>query len=122
MTCDPRANAPHGFAGSPAPGSQTWYNTACFQAVPQGAIRPGNAGRGVVRGPGYFDWDASLVKNFDVAKEGRVKLQARAEAFNILNWVNPNGFSSANITSTTFGVISSFRAARRVQLALKLNF
>jgi hypothetical protein len=57
-----------------------------------------------------------------VAKEGRVKLQARAEAFNILNWVNPNGFSSANITSTTFGVISSFRAARRVQLALKLNF
>lgn len=122
MTCDPRANAPHGFAGSPAPGSQPWFNTACFQAVPQGAIRPGNAGRGVVRGPGYFDWDASLVKNFDVAKEGRVKLQARAEAFNILNWVNPNGFSSTNITSTTFGVISSFRAPRRVQLALKLNF
>jgi hypothetical protein len=122
MTCDPRANAPHGFAGAPAPGSQTWFNTACFQAVPQGAVRPGNAGRGVVRGPGYFDWDASLVKNFDLTKEGRAKLQVRAEAFNILNWVNPNGFSSTNITSTTFGVISSFRAPRRVQLALKLNF
>jgi hypothetical protein len=46
----------------------------------------------------------------------------RGEAFNALNWVNPNGFSSTNNTSTTFGVISSYRAARRVQVALKLNF
>jgi hypothetical protein len=32
------------------------------------------------------------------------------------------GFASANITSTVFGEISSFRAPRRAQLALKLIF
>jgi hypothetical protein len=36
--------------------------------------------------------------------------------------VEPNGYSSTNITSTTFGVISSFRSPRRVQLAAKINF
>jgi hypothetical protein len=36
--------------------------------------------------------------------------------------VNPNGFASTNITSTVFGQISSFRAPRRIQLALKLTF
>jgi hypothetical protein len=71
---------------------------------------------------GYFNWDLTLAKSFDVSKEGRVKMQLRGEAFNALNWVNPNGFSSTNNTSTTFGVISSYRAARRVQVAFKLNF
>jgi hypothetical protein len=46
----------------------------------------------------------------------------RGEAFNILNWVNPSGFASTNITSTNFGQINSFRAARRLQLGAKINF
>jgi hypothetical protein len=32
------------------------------------------------------------------------------------------GFASANNTVTTFGRISSFRAARRMRLAAKINF
>ena len=32
------------------------------------------------------------------------------------------GFASANSTVTTFGRISSFRAARRMRLAAKINF
>ena len=122
MTCDPNANAPKLFAGVPVAGSPTWFNTSCFQATPQGAVRPGNAGRGTVRGPGYFNWDLTLAKSFELSPEGRVKLQLRGEAFNALNWVNPSGFSSTNNTSPTFGVISSYRASRRIQLALKLSF
>ena len=73
-----------------------------------------------VRGPGFFDLDASLLKNFSIKE--RASLQFRFETFNTLNWVNPLGFASANNTVTTFGEISSFRAPRRVQLALKLIF
>jgi hypothetical protein len=122
MICDPNANAPQKYAGSANSTGLSWFNTACFAATPQGAVRPGNAGRGVVRGPGFANLDATLSKNFALAKEGRVKLQTRLETFNTFNLVNPNGFASTNITSTVFGQISSYRSPRRVQLAAKITF
>ncbi len=112
MLCDPNANAPHTIA--------QWFVTSCFAPTPQGQVRPGNAGRGVVRGPGYENFDASLAKTFTMKE--RYKLQFRGEALNLLNHPNPNGFGSTNITSSLFGSITTFRAARRVQLALKLDF
>ena len=85
-------------------------------------VRPGNAGRYTVRGPGFFNIDASVLKNFNLSREGRWRLQIRAETFNTLNWVNPAGFASLNSTATNFGVISTARAARRMQLGAKINF
>jgi hypothetical protein len=122
--CNANLDGPHRYAGSLQAAAQklTWFNTACFAAVPQGQVRPGNEGRYTVRGPGFFNWDTSMIKNLNLAKEGRWRLQVRAEAFNILNWVNPSGFASVNITSTNFGQINSFRAPRRMQLGAKLNF
>jgi hypothetical protein len=122
MICDPRANQPGQYAGSVQSSAQnlTWFNTACFAPVPQGAVRPGNAGRGVIRTPGFFNIDASLMKNFRIAE--KVNTQFRLETLNTLNWVNPSGFASTNITSTVFGQISGFRAPRRMQLALKFTF
>jgi hypothetical protein len=124
QVCNANINGPHQYAGSVQAAAQklTWFNTSCFAAVPQGEVRPGNAGRYTVRGPGFFNIDSSLIKNFNLSREGRWKLQMRGEAFNILNWVNPSGFASTNITSTNFGVINSFRAARRMQLGAKINF
>jgi hypothetical protein len=122
MVCDPRASQPKRFTTTTGTGMPTWFNTACFQPVPNGLVRPGNAGRGVIRGPGYFNIDASLLKNFGLFKENRAKLQLRGEAFNLLNWVNPSAFASTNITSTLFGEVNSFRAARRIQIAAKLTF
>lgn len=88
--------------------------------MPQGAVRPGNAGRYTVHGPGYFNWDAAILKNFNLGTE-KLKLQLRGEAYNTPNWVNPSGLST-NITSSTFGEVTSFRAARRVQIAAKITF
>jgi hypothetical protein len=124
MVCDPNANAPHQYSGLTGAGQPLWFNTACFQPVPQGTVRPGNTGRNTVRGPGYFNLDTSLIKNIGLMKENRVNLQIRGEAFNVLNWVNPGTISSTNNTSASFGEISAtaFRAARRVQLAAKLIF
>ena len=115
MVCDPNVGAPHnvGLNGQ-------WFNTQCFQEVTSGTIRPGNAGRGVVRGPGFQVWDVSLFKNIPVGE--RVKLQLRLETFNTFNHANPSGFGSTNRTSSVFGLITSFRDPRLVQLAAKLSF
>jgi hypothetical protein len=122
--CDANANAPQQYGGSAQSSAQglTWFNTKCWAAVPNGQVRPGNAGRFTIAGPGFFNWDASLYKNFSISANERFKLQLRAETFNGLNWVNPLGFASTNNTSTVFGQISSFRAARRMQLAAKIIF
>jgi hypothetical protein len=112
LVCNPY----QGAAGTVA----AWFNTACFKPVPDGQVRPGNAGRGVLRGPGFENWDATLSKTFSLKE--RYNFQFRAETFNLLNHPNPNAFGSTNITSTLFGTISSFRAARRLQLAIKFTF
>jgi hypothetical protein len=119
MVCNPNDNAPHQAGGS-AQGLY-WFNPSCFAAVPQGVIRPGNAGRGTVRGPGFANIDMSLFKNFNLLKEGRAKLQMRLETFNTLNLVEPNAISTS-FTSSTFGQITSFRSPRRAQLAAKVTF
>jgi hypothetical protein len=54
-----------------------------FANVVQGVVRPGNAGRDTVRGPGYGKWDLSLFKNVSIHE--RWKLQLRGESFNFLN-------------------------------------
>jgi len=46
----------------------------------------GNVQRNAVRGPAFFQWDWSVMKNFRVTE--RLKLQFRADLFNILNHPN----------------------------------
>jgi hypothetical protein len=123
MVCpSPNVNGPRQYTGFTGAGQPTWFSTSCFQAVPQGAVRPGNAGRGTVRGPSFSNLDIALMKNFGLMRNERLKLQLRGEAYNALNLVNPNGFASTNITSTSFGEIGSFREARVIQIAAKLLF
>lgn len=79
------------------------------------------------RSPGVVNVDFSVVKS-TVIREG-FRLQFRAEAFNVCNHVNlgfPNttfvpGTDGRN-RSSTFGVISSARDPRMLQLGLKLQF
>ena len=120
MVCNPNQGQPNAY-GSSAQGLQ-WFDKGCFVNVPSGVVRPGNAGRGTVRGPGFVNMDVTLSKNFNLAADGRVKLQVRMETFNTFNLVNPSGFASLNVTSTQFGQISSFRAPRRAQIAAKIDF
>ena len=112
MTCDPNAAAPHSFL--------QWFNTSCFPKVPDGQVRPGNEGRGVIRGPGSQIWDFSMYKNFALTE--RFTLQLRGESFNTLNHANPSGFASLVNTSSLFGRIGSFREPRIIQVAAKLYF
>jgi hypothetical protein len=115
QVCDPNANAPHNrdLNGQ-------WINISCFQPTPQGAVRPGNAGRGTIRGPGSAKYDTALFKNFAIKE--RANVQLRLETFNTFNHPNPSGFGSTNNTNILFGLITSYRDPRLVQIAGKFTF
>ena len=72
-----------------------------------------------MQGPGVENWDLALQRNFILTE--RAKLQFRGEFFNAwnhANFNNPNG----NVSSSSFGVISSAQAGRVTELVLRLFF
>lgn len=62
----------------------------------------GTVGRNEGRGPGFFQWDLSLMKNFPIKE--RFKVQFRADLFNILNHPNfyqPDGGICTAVAAAT---------------------
>lgn len=92
--------------------------TAAWGPNPPGLY--GNAGRDTLYGPGRWNIDASLFKDF-VIREA-MKFQFRAEGFNIFN--HPQfGQPNATVGSPSAGVISSTVGnPRQMQLALRFQF
>ncbi len=116
-------------------GQREWISVApgTLVAPPKDAngkfIRPGTLGRNQFYGPGYGTWDASLFKNFTLTE--RVKLQFRAEGFNILNhpqYANPNANLDSGLPSlssnNSFGLINATRqfSERQIQFAFRFTF
>ena len=83
-------------------------NSPCF-TVSQFATRTvqkdlGNTSPNIFRGPGYFDIDAQVTKNFKLAE--RATLGLGLQAYNLLNhpnFSNPSG----SVTSSALGLITS---------------
>ncbi|HET6975664.1 MAG TPA: TonB-dependent receptor [Pyrinomonadaceae bacterium] len=106
--------------GNPELSDQTtdrWFNTAAFAFSASGTF--GNAGRNILEGPGFQNFNTSLVKNTTLTED--VNLQFRVEAFNLFNHPNfnlPDNF----LGSPTFGHITSARDPRHLQFGLKLLF
>ncbi|MBL8216766.1 MAG: TonB-dependent receptor [Bryobacterales bacterium] len=94
-----------------------WFDTTAVAAPAQFTF--GNAGRALFTGPGLFNLDMSLLKNFAITE--RWNVQFRAESFNVVNRAN---FEDPNtvLGSPVFGVIGAARPARSVQLGLRLSF
>jgi len=74
---------------------------------------------GGLRGPGYYNWDISLQKNFQLTE--RFKLQFRSDFLNAFNAVNL-GAPNTSVASATTGQITTSQPAREIQFALKLYF
>ncbi|MEK6300756.1 MAG: TonB-dependent receptor [Acidobacteriota bacterium] len=94
-----------------------WFNTAAFAFPAFGSF--GDAGRNILDGPGYVNFNTSLMKTTKL-REG-LDLQFRAEAFNLFNHPNfnlPDNF----LGSPTFGRILSAQSPRHIQFGLKLLF
>ena len=102
------------FAGGGT--QEEWFNTSAFEQPAPGEF--GNSGRSILRAPGINNLDLGLFKNFFI---GQTTLQLRIEAFNALNHTQWSGVSR-NVTSSTFGRITSARPARIVQLGVKFLF
>ncbi|MFV0388227.1 MAG: hypothetical protein ACK5NT_05680, partial [Pyrinomonadaceae bacterium] len=88
-------------------------------------VDPGQTGtlqRSAVDGPSRFNTNAALLKTFRFG-ESRMKLQFRAEAFNLFNNVNLyQNTQFANINSTSFGRITSAESPREMQFAARFEF
>lgn len=102
-----------------------WFNPAAFATPAQGTW--GNLGRYAARGPGYYEIDTALQKQFIVTE--RLALHLRAEAFNLLNhpiYEDP----SSNLSSGSFGQTTSILntgavgtgTPRRIQVDIRLTF
>jgi hypothetical protein len=96
-----------------------WFNTDAFAAFSPAPQAFGNAGVGIMRGPGAATFDFTLAKNFPIADQRYV--QFRTEVFNAFNRAN---FGPPNIArdSAGFGQILTAGAARIVQFGAKLYF
>jgi hypothetical protein len=98
-----------------------WIDIACFQHAPAGQF--GDSGVGILYGPGYWNVDFGLAKNFAIDDERYITF--RIEAFNLFN--HPNFAIQAGSgdmsNPTTFGRIqNTFSAPRIVELVLKFTF
>jgi hypothetical protein len=96
-----------------------WFNTDAFAAFNPAPQAFGNAGVGIMRGPGSINFDFTLAKNFRVSEQRY--FQFRTELFNAFNRAN---FGPPNISrdSTGFGQILSASNARILQFGLKFYF
>ena len=73
----------------------------------------------MVNGAPQLNFDLSLVRNFSMTE--RLRLEARAEAFNAINHANFNNPTTA-LNSSNFGKILGAGDPRILQFALKFHF
>ena len=105
-----------------------WFDTSCFVPTADSTGTYGDAGRGIIRGPGSFNIDASFAKH---TKIGRYLTEFRVEAFKLLNhpqFANP----TTTIGNAAVGTISAMLSSpscslcgtveRQVQLGVKVRF
>ncbi|MCW5980550.1 MAG: TonB-dependent receptor [Bryobacteraceae bacterium] len=114
---------------------QSWFDPLAFRPITD--VRFGNSGRNAVRGPGMFNFDLSLFRNFSLTE--RLGLEFRAEAFNLTNtpkFANPNANASnmslgqdgsivslgnfSSVTSTLPNLANP--SERQIRFGLRLSF
>ncbi|HTA44700.1 MAG TPA: TonB-dependent receptor [Bryobacteraceae bacterium] len=112
-----------GSPGSPNGGVQ--WDINAFAPTPAGAGRIGNAGVGILPGPGTIAVSAGLSKIFVIRERTRIRFEATfTNALNHTNFAPP----ATDISSpSTFGILQSAQTAgqggnRTGQLALRLDF
>jgi hypothetical protein len=109
-----------------------WLNPKAFRPAASGVV--GNLGRGAIAGPGSWSYDSALLRNIDLTESG-IRLQFRAELYNMFNHANlstpmsllggPN-FGQAsyglNRTFSGFGDLPLENPSRTIQFGLRLEF
>lgn len=115
----------------PVPGGVQWLDPEDFRPA-EGRL--GSLGRGALRGPGFWNYDFALLKNFGLREEG-IRVQFRAEFYNLFNHANLSvpvtafarsdfgqAFYGRNRTFSRFGDLLLENPARTIQFALRIQF
>jgi hypothetical protein len=116
------------LAGNPIPAQRTsgnYFNLNAFAPTPAGAARVGNAGVGILEGPGTIAVNAGVAKGMLIREGLRLRFEATfTNALNHTNFAPP----ATNVSNpATFGVLAVAQTAeyggnRTGQLALRLDF
>jgi hypothetical protein len=98
---------------------QQWFDPTAFSAP--APLTFGNSPVDAVWGPGSISWDLAMFRNFPLRE--KLRLQARLEAYNVLNHFNLNNPNTA-FGQATFGQVTSKSnsSPRNLQLGLRLTF
>jgi hypothetical protein len=114
----PRADRIADGAGKREVGPGTaWFDTSAFRQPVAGTM--GTSGVGVVRGPGFRNFDLSVQKSIPVKESKRFEF--RSEFFNLTNTPKFNTPVLA-VQSATFGEVTAAQGEREIQFALKFYF
>jgi hypothetical protein len=102
-----------------------YFNLAAFAPTPAGAGRFGNAGVGILQGPGTAAVSLGLAKVFRVTEAVRMRFESTFT--NVLNHTNFAPPATQIDVTSTFGVLSAPQTAenagnRTGQLALRVEF
>jgi hypothetical protein len=108
---------------------KTFYRNFNTEAFARTSLRSfGNAGVGILRGPGVNNWDLTIARQFPLKSDQRY-LQFRTGLFNAWNHTQFSGLDTTarfnpagQQTNPTFGAFTSARNARIMQLSAKLVF
>jgi len=97
----------HQVAQSGAPNTvQFFSNSTNAQSAFTAPIAGGPGNRNIINGPGYWDVDLALLKDFKMPFEGH-RLQFRTDAINVFNHTNFDSPSANMLNPSTFGTITS---------------
>jgi hypothetical protein len=112
------------FTGTVIYGSPNeWFNPAAYLAPPNSSGFYGNLGRDTLTGPGLATVDLSFLKITPIREN--MRLQFRAELFNLLNRANfgtPNAvvFTPSGVSPTAGVITNTATTSRQIQFGLKL--
>ena len=100
-----------------------WFDPNAFLPPPPNSGFYGDLGRDTLIGPGLATWDFSTLKETPIYE--RIKLQFRAEIFNLLNRANFNTpnlivFTPSGVSGTAGAITSTSTSSRQVQFGLKV--
>jgi hypothetical protein len=101
-----------------------WFDPNHFVLQTAGYL--GDARRGMITGPGFFDMDAALMKSITFKKLGENRaVQLRGDFFNVFNHTNlqlPGGGIFPGTTATPTFITATVGTSRNLQVSVKLVF
>ncbi len=103
---------PNPIPGNCGDDSCKYFNVEAFQHVATAGVL-GNAGRNIIRGPGFFELDGSLYRTFRITERFRFEFEA-----NVIGLTNTPHFGNptADINNSNFGKITGSLATTNTSL------